>query len=233
MNDVFGTALLDFQTGKCKEDILTSTSISDEEPLSVSYLFRTYDEMPKLEQTALELVKGSILDIGCGAGSHSLHLKAKGFKVKSIDISPKAIECCQLRGLDNAEVLNVLDETQRFDTLLLLMNGSGVFQSLEETPKVLNHLKKLLNKNGQILIDSSDIKYMFEDDDGGVWLDMHNAYYGELAYTVRYKGKEDSFKWMYLDFDRLKTACSIVGLQCIKIEEGPHHDFLAQIKKKE
>lgn len=232
MNDVFGTALLDYQLGKCKEDLITSTSISDEEPLNVSYFFRTFEEMPELEQNALNLAKGSILDIGCGAGSHSLVLKEKGFDVKSIDISPRAIECCQLRGLDNAKVLNVLDETETFDTLLLLMNGSGIFGSFEQTPKVLAHLKKLLNKNGQILIDSSDIKYMYEDDDGGYWMNTHNAYYGELEYTVRYKNKEDSFPWMYLDFDRLKTACAIVGLKCKKIKDGPHHDFLAQITLK-
>ena len=229
MNDVFGTAILDHQLGKCEEDIITSTSISDEEPLKVSYLFRTFEQMPELEQTALSLAKGTILDVGCGAGSHSLILKTKGFDVKSIDISPKAIECCQLRGLDNAKFLDVLNETETFDTLLLLMNGSGIFQSLEQTPKILAHLKNLLNKNGQILIDSSDIKYMYEDDDGGYWMDAHSVYYGELEYTVRYKNKEDSFQWMYLDFNRLKTACAIVGLKCKKIKDGPHHDFLAQI----
>ena len=104
MNDVFGEAILDYQLGKCKEDIITSTSISDDEPLKVSYLFRTFDDMPLLEQTALNMAKGTILDIGCGAGSHSLFLKEKGFVIKSIDISPKAIACCRLRGLQNVDV---------------------------------------------------------------------------------------------------------------------------------
>ena len=91
-------------------------------------------------------------------------------RIKSIDISPKAIECCRLRGLQNVDVLNVLNETESYDTLLLLMNGSGIFKSLEQTPRVLSHLKTLLNKNGQILVDSSDIKYMYEDEDGGFWV---------------------------------------------------------------
>ena len=175
MNDVFGEAILDYQLGKCREDIITSTSISDDEPLKVSYLFRTFDDMPLLEQTALNMAKGKVLDIGCGAGSHSLFLKEKGFEVKSIDISPKAIECCRLRGLQNVDVLNVLNETESYDTLLLLMNGSGIFKSLEQTPRVLSHLKTLLNKNGQILVDSSDIKYMYEDEDGNNG--MHSAYF--------------------------------------------------------
>ena len=189
--------------------------------------------MPLLEQTALNMAKGIILDIGCGAGSHSLVLQEKGFEIKSIDISPKAIECCRQRGLQNVDVLNVLNETDSFDTLLLLMNGSGIFKSLEHTPEVLAHLKTLLNKNGQILVDSSDIKYMYEDEDGGFWMDAHSAYYGELEYKVRYKNKEDSFLWMYLDFERLKTACTIVGLSCEKVIDGPHHDFLAKITLKD
>ena len=230
MNDVFGEAILDYQLGKCKEDIITSTSISDDEPLKVSYLFRTFDDMPLLEQTALNMAKGTILDIGCGAGSHSLFLQEKGFEIKSIDISPKAIECCRQRGLQNVDVLNVLNETNSFDTLLLLMNGSGIFKSLEQTPEVLAHLKTLLNKNGQILVDSSDIKYMYEDEDGAYLLDLNSGYYGELNYYLCYKGeKEEPMKWLYLDFQTLNTACQSVGLNCEKIMDGEHFDNLAKI----
>ena len=173
MKDVFGRAILDYQLGYYTEDIITSTSISDEDILPISYLFRDFNEMPILEQKALKMATGSILDIGCGAGSHSLYLQEKGLTVKSIDISEGAIETCNLRGLKNAHRLNVYDETQTFDTLLLLMNGSGIFESLEQAPQQLHKLAKLLNEGGQILIDSSDIKYMHEDDDGGFWVDAN------------------------------------------------------------
>lgn len=229
MKDVFGKAILDYQNGNYTEDIITSTSISDDDVLPIPYLFRDYLEMPKIEQKALQLAKGKILDVGCGAGSHSLYIQNKGFEIKSIDISKGAIETCKLRGLKHAHVLDVLDETETFDTILMLMNGSGFFESLERTPHVLNHLKGLLNNNGQILIDSSDIKYMYEDDDGGFWLDANSNYYGELDYHVTYKGDTESFTWMYLDFDNLKRACAIVGLQCELVLEGDHYDFLARI----
>ena len=229
MKDVFGTAILDYQLGNYSEDLITSTSISEADSLPLPYLFRNHSEMPSLEKTALKLSKGTVLDIGCGAGSHSLYLKSKGLKVKSIDISVGAIEACRLRGLNQAHVLDVMDETASFDTLLLLMNGSGVFQSLAHTPFVLSHLKTLINPDGQILIDSSDIKYMYEDEDGGYWMDATKDYYGELDYTVRYKNQEATFSWMYLDFENLKIACEQVGLLCELIEEGPHFDFLAKI----
>jgi len=230
MKDLFGQALLDFQKGKFTEDIITSTNISDDDSLPITYLFRTFKEMPKLEQKALKLAKGKILDVGCGAGSHSLYFQEKGFQVKSIDVSKGAIEVCKLRDLKCVEVKNILDETETFDTILLLMNGTGIFQELSQVSKYLTHLKSLLNPNGQILIDSSDIKYMYEDEDGGFWIDAHANYYGELDYYVSYKGKKEvPMKWLYLDFDILKSACETLGLQCELILEGDHFDYLAKL----
>ena len=230
MKDLFGQALLDFQRGKFIEDIITSTNISDDDSLPITYLFRAFKEMPKLEQKALKLAKGKILDVGCGAGSHSLYFQEKGFQIKSIDISKGAIEVCKLRGLKYVEVKNILDETETFDTILLLMNGTGIFQELSQVSKYLTHLKSLLNPNGQILIDSSDIKYMYEDEDGGFWIDAHANYYGELDYYVSYKGKKEvPMKWLYLDFDILKSACETLGLQCELILEGDHFDYLAKL----
>jgi methylase of polypeptide subunit release factors len=230
MKDLFGQALLDYQNGHYTEDIITSTSISDDDILPLPYLFRSFKDMPKLEQRALKLAKGHILDVGCGAGSHSLSLQDKGLNVKAIDISKGAIVVCKLRGVLNAEVKHLLDETETFDTILLLMNGTGIFQELSQVSKYLTHLKSLLKPNGQILIDSSDIKYMYEDDDGGFWMDAHANYYGELDYFLKYKGKEESpMKWLYLDFDTLKLACETVGFKCELILEGAHFDYLARL----
>ena len=230
MKDLFGKALLDFQNGNYSEDIITSTNISDEDALPLPYLFRDYKDMPKLEQKALKLSKGSVLDVGCGSGSHSIYLQEKGFKVKAIDISKGAIEVTKQRGVLQAAILNILDETETFDTILLLMNGTGIFQELTEVSKYLSHLKTLLKPSGQILIDSSDIKYMYEDEDGGYWMDMNTSYYGELDYFLSYKGeKETPMKWLYLDFETLKLACETLGLQCELLFEGDHFDYLARL----
>jgi SAM-dependent methyltransferase len=231
MKDLFGNALLDYLHGRYTEDIITSTNISDDDELPLPYLFRDFKAMPKLEQKALNLAKGSVLDVGCGAGSHSLYLQEKGLQVKGIDISKGAIKVCRQRGILNTEVKNILNETETFDTILLLMNGTGIFQELSQVSKYLKHLKSLLNPNGQILIDSSDIKYMYEDEDGGLWIDTNANYYGELDYFLSYKGEmEAPMKWLYLDFDTMKLVCETVGLKCELILKGEHYDYLAWLR---
>ncbi|HAH54560.1 MAG TPA: SAM-dependent methyltransferase [Flavobacterium sp.] len=232
MKDLFGKAILDFQTNNYPEDLITETSISEADEMSVAYLFRTYEQMPKLEQKALELAKGKILDVGCGAGSHSLFLQNEiNLDVTSIDISPKAIKACELRGLKKTRIQNVVAiEKEKFDTILLLMNGTGVFGTLKQTPKFLQKLKSLLNPNGQILIDSSDIIYMFDDDSDLRKSINVKGYYGELTFTILYKNEtEDPFPWLYLDYNTLYNVALDNDLQCELILEGEHYDYLAKM----
>jgi SAM-dependent methyltransferase len=240
MKDLFGKAILDFQTNTYPEDLVTATNISEADEMSVSYLFRSYDEMPKLEQKALQLCKGKILDVGCGAGSHSLYLQQKGFDVTPIDISENAVKACHLRGLTTARVQDLLaiendsseseQAKQKFDTILLLMNGTGIFGTLSETSKYLQKLKSLLHPNGHILIDSSDIIYMFdEEEDGSKWVPS-DSYYGELTFTISYKNEiEDPFAWLYIDYNTLQNAANANGLQCQLVVEGEHFDYLAKL----
>ncbi|WP_395054918.1 class I SAM-dependent methyltransferase [Flavobacterium sp.] len=231
MKDLFGRAILDFQTNNNPQDIITETSISEADEMSVAYLFRNYSQMPIIEQKALQLCKGKILDVGCGAGSHSLYLQQKGFDATAIDISQNAIKACKLRGINNAKVQNVLDlNSQKFDTILILMNGTGIFETLSQTDKYLTKLKSLLSPNGQILIDSSDIIYMFDENDDGSKLIPANGYYGELTFSIQYKGEtETEFPWLYLDYNTLQNAAIYNNFQCELIQEGENYDYLARL----
>lgn len=232
MKDLFGKAILDYQTRNSPENIITETTISEEDEMDVAYLFRSFDEMPNIEQKALELAKGKILDIGCGAGSHSLYLQnQRKLEVTAIDISTNAVKASKLRGLKNAFIQDILTfKNETFDSILLLMNGTGIFGTLKNTPKFLQKLKSLLNPGGQILIDSSDIIYMFDQDEDGAFEVPANSYYGELEFTIQYKGEtEDSFPWLYLDYNTLQNAAIANGLQCELIVEGEHYDYLARL----
>jgi len=232
MKDILGNALLDFQNGNYTEDIRTETNISEEDILPLPYLFRGFSEMPQLEQKALELSKGKVLDVGCGAGSHSLYLQKKGLNVTAIDTSEGAIEVCKLRGIDDARCIDILQlKNEKFDTILLLMNGTGIFQKLEFTDQYLQHLKTLLNPNGQLLIDSSDLKYMYNkgEDEGSIMVPS-DRYYGELEFIMHYKNwTSESFDWLYLDPSIFKDVCLKNGFSFSIMFEGENFEYLARL----
>lgn len=229
MVDIFGRASLDYFHDNYTEDIVTWTNITSEDVMRVPYLFRSYRKMPKVERKAMDMAEGRILDVGCCAGAHSVYLQKNGFEVTSIDISEGAIEVCKLRGLKDARNIDLLKlKSGKFDTILLLMNGTGIFRSLKEMPKYLLHLKTLLNPGGQILVDSTDLRYMYDDDD--LIIRMGFPYYGEVEFGMRYKELESKpFVWLYLDENTFERYCNSAGLDFKLITRGNNHDYLARI----
>jgi len=231
MKDLMGRAIWDYYYQENSEDLQTETSISELDDLPVSYLFRDYQEMNALEKKALDLSFGKVLDVGSGAGSHSLYLQnERKLEVTALDISPKSIEICKARGVKNAICEDLLQFSEKnFDTVLLLMNGTGIFQSLEHIDQYLQKLKSLVAENGQILIDSTDILYMYDQDEDGGVLVPATGYYGELDYYLHYKGESElPMKWLYLDFDTLENAAFANGFKIQKIEQL-EDSYLAQL----
>jgi len=231
--DILGMAMLDYINGNYSEDIITETSISEKDTLSVPYLFRNYQEMPKIERAALDLSKGTILDVGCGAGSHSLYLQnERKLTVKSIDISEGAIKTCKKRGVKNAQLRDFFDlKDEQYDTVLLMMNGLGVCETLSGIDRLFNQLKNILKPNGQVLLDSSDLIYMFDrEEDGSVLLEAEQGYYGELQFMTYYKDAiGEPFDWLYLDFNTLQRAADFNGFNCELVVKGEHYDYLAKL----
>ncbi len=234
MKDLFGTAIHDFFIQNSPENLVTETNISEPDEMTVAYLFRNFEQMPNIEKQALNLAYGTVLDIGCGAGSHLLYLQnEKKLQVLGIDLSKKAVETCKKRGLPNTQNVNVFNfETdQQFDTILLLMNGTGVCGKLQKIDLFLQKIKSFLNEDGQILIDSSDIIYMFDDDDTEIIFNQ-KKYYGDLEFTISYKNQTESFDWLFLDFDTLSKAAKANHLNCELIFEGDNFDYLAKLSHK-
>lgn len=234
MKDLMGRAIWDYYYHENPEDLQTETSISELDDLPVSYLFRDYQEMNALEKKALDLSFGKVLDVGSGAGSHSLYLQnERKLEVTALDISPKSIEVCKARGVKNAICEDLLQFSEKnFDTVLLLMNGTGIFQSLEHIDQYLQKLKSLVAENGQILIDSTDILYMYDQDEDGGVLVPATGYYGELDYYLHYKGESElPMKWLYLDFNTLENATIANGFKIQKIKQL-EDSYLAKITLK-
>ena len=231
MNDPMEQAIADFYKNGAAPDILINTNYTEGEILPPAYFFRSVDEMPKIEQTAIKNCRGKILDVGAAAGCHALELQKRGSDVTALEKSKLAAEVMKKRGVKNVVCTEIFQfEEPRFDTILILMNGTGIGQTLDGLKKMLLHLKNLLNEGGQILIDSSDIQYLFQEDDGSFWADLANdRYYGEMDYELIYKNSSTRFKWLFTDFDTLAKIAADAGLNCQLVEEGEQNDFLAKL----
>lgn len=233
-NDPIGAALHDFVSNPSDIVIKVKSVQSDDDVLPVAYLFRTPEMMPEIEIKALELCRGKILDIGAGAGCHSIILQKRQFDVISIDSSAGAVELMKKAGLHaiHDQVENIND--QKFDTLLLLMNGLGLARTIEQLPHFLTHLKSLLNPSGQILADTSDLSYLYIDEDGGMDIDLNSNYYGEMDFEMEYKDQCSGwFKWLYIDLDNLTAIAESCGLNCELILSGENNHYLVQLTLKD
>ena len=231
--DPMGYAIADyFSKGKAGR-LRVFSSQFDEDEIPVGQLFRTYDEMPVLEQKALELAQGKILDCGAGSGCHALALQDMGKEVEAIDISPRSVEVMQKRGIQHAYCVNLFDDNflHRYDTILMLMNGSGIIGKLENMGAFFAKMKQLLNPGGCIYMDSSDLRYLFEDEDGSFLVDLAGGYYGEIDFQMQYKQvKGEPFDWLYVDFQTLSYYAQENGFKAELVQEGEHYDYLACLK---
>ncbi|WP_129715112.1 bifunctional 2-polyprenyl-6-hydroxyphenol methylase/3-demethylubiquinol 3-O-methyltransferase UbiG [Pedobacter sp. SYP-B3415] len=227
--DVYGKALLDFYTTGHAETLWLNNSYGEPEEMPVDVFFRKKNEMPQLELIAMRMCRGSILDIGAGAGSHALALQRDGKDVTAIDVSEGCVEVMKKRKVKKALQGDVFRyKGRKFDTLLLLMNGIGLCGTVNGFNDFLRHIPALLAPGGQVIFDSSDIRYLYDD------LDMPaSAYYGEISYQYTYKGEKGSwFNWLYLDQDLLKKLANAAGWNCEILFDDGEDQFLVQLTLK-
>ncbi len=228
--DPMGAAIADYFRHQKAGRLRVLSSQFEEDEIPVPQLFRSHADMPELEQTALTLAQGAILDAGAGSGCHALTLQQMGKDVCAIDISPLSVEVMKERGVRNARLVNLFDEhfQESFDTILMLMNGSGIIGKLENMPAFFDRMKQLLRPGGRILLDSSDLRYLYEDEDGSFLIDLAGDYYGEVDYRMQYKSvRGDRFDWLYVDFQTLSLYASQSGFEAEIVKEGEHYDYLA------
>jgi len=233
-HDVMGQAGLSFLEDADNTAVIKVwCDIAETEELPVSYFFRSYHDMPLLEQQALAHCRGRVLDVGAGMGSHSLYLQKSGFDVTALELSPLACEVMQRRGVKNIVCNDFFDFrcNTKFDTIFLLMNGIGVVQTLNRLPEFFEQARKLLQPGGQILMDSSDLKYLFLEEDGSLLLDLNAPYYGEVMYKMSFRHyRGNKFPWLFVGDDLLALYAAENGFRFRKLLDGPHYDYLGLLE---
>lgn len=230
--DPMGAAIADYHRTGRSGTLRVFSSQFDEDEIPIAQLFRSYDKMPVIEQQALTLAQGHILDVGAGSGCHALALQEMGKDVTAIDISELSVDVMRERGVRDARAIDLYDErlTDTYDTLLLLMNGSGIIGNMEGMERFFMRVKRLLKSGGCIYMDSSDLKYLFEEEDGSYVIDIAGDYYGLIDFRMQYKQvKGDVFDWLYIDFDTLSYYAEQYGFHAERVCEGEHYDYLARL----
>lgn len=225
--DIFGQALLDYFQGKLYSKLWLHNSYGHPEDMPVDVFFREQEEMPELEILALSLCQGKILDIGAGVGSHVLVLQNKDADVTALELSSLACDIMKARGVRkiiNEDIFNFSGD--KFDTLLLLMNGIGLTENLPGLRRFLNHAKTLLKPGGSLIFDSSDISYLYEDRPLPA-----GRYHGEISYRYEYKGQfGDWFNWLYIDAHLLEVLTKEEGWKMELLFEDGMDQYLVRLK---
>ena len=231
--DPMGRAIADYQLTGTADRLRVFSPMFEEDEIPLATLFRTYEQMPEIERKALDMTRGKTLDVGAGSGCHSLVLQGRGVDVTAIDISPLSVETMRQRGVKKVVEQDFFTVGGKYDTILMLMNGIGIVGTLERMPEFFRHLDKILATGGQVLCDSSDISYVFEDENGLIEYPDTGHYYGELSYRMQYKDTiGEPFDWLYIDAETLRKEAEENGYAVEVVAVGEHFDYMARITKK-
>ncbi len=229
-NDVLGKSLLDYYRSGKKQKLIAHTDYAIDESYEVGYFFRGPADFPAIEAYALELCSGNILEIGAGAGSHSLNLQDRTDKfVTALDASAGCVNVMIKRGVKRVIWNDAYsNRIAGFDTVLMLMNGIGISGNLHGFVELLTILEKVTNSHAKIIFDSSDISYAFSKKKA-----EGRPYYGEVKYQFEYLGwKGDWFDWLYIDQDTLFEMCFETNWFPQVMYEDDSGHYLARLLKK-
>jgi SAM-dependent methyltransferase len=195
--------------------------------MDISVYFRDWSKMPELEKIALQECGSTVLDIGAGAGSHALELQERGKDITALDISPLNVEVMKARGVQKAIAGDIFRYSKgQYNTLLLLMNGIGLVGNIDGLRKFLQHIRPLLLPGGQLLFDSSDVAYMYEDEAMPA-----DQYYGEITCRYGYKRRKTGwFSWLYIDFGTLRKIAAEEGWKAELLFEDDDDQYLVRLR---
>lgn len=232
--DPMGRAIAEYWKTKKADRLRVFSPMFEEDEIPLTTLFRSYEDMPEIERRALDMAEGRILDVGAASGCHSLVLQERGADVTAIDISPLSVETMKERGVKKVHEQDFFTLEGKFDTILMLMNGIGIVGTLERMPEFFRQLDTILAPGGQVLCDSSDISYVFEDEEGIIDIPDEIGYYGEQSFRMQYKDTiGEPFNWLYIDADTLRQMAESCEYAVEVIAKGEHYDYLARITKEE
>jgi SAM-dependent methyltransferase len=218
-----GRALRDFLAGRTDAEVVVRDAEGEEERTPVRVFFRGPKEFSALDAAALDLCRGRVLDVGAGAGCHALELQTRGVAVTAIDVSPDAVAVMRRRGVRDVRRADVFAwDGERFDTVLILMNGIGLAGSLQGLDRFLTEAPRLLGTGGQVLLDSFD--------PGPPEPGRSRRYPGEMRFQLEYDGVRGApYDFLFLDYATLRRHARAAGWRCDSIWQEAEGHYLARL----
>lgn len=229
MKDLIGRAMLQHaQDPENTKKLWVEYPDGSRDEMRIGTYFRPWDQMPLLEQIAIQECRGKVLDIGAGAGSHALLLQENNLEVTALDFSPGACAVARQRGVKEVVQGDIFEWQQGgFDTLLLLMNGIGVTATISGLKTFLQQAEKLLNPGGQLLFDSSNVAYLYENG-----TPLPDNYFGEVRCRYAFNGaKTNWFTWLYIDQLRLQQLTAAAGWRTQLLFEDEEEQYLVRLTR--
>lgn len=229
--DIIGIALEDYYFHNKDLPIIIYSPDFDKDEVMPSWYFRNFEEMPELEKIALEKCSGKILDAGAGAGSHSLYLQKAGKNVTALDISAGACNVMTERGVRNVIQQNIYQlGAEKYDTILMLMNGIGIFGTIKRFDIFLSKLESILLPGGELIFDSSNLIYLYSEKEREMLAKEEQKYYGEIEFRMEYQGNlSEPFSWLYIDIEELSKSAAKFNYKSEILFEGSNLHYLARI----
>lgn len=230
-----GLAIQRYYFQGANEPLQVYSDIAEPEVIMPAYLFRSFEQMPWPEQLALQGAKGSVLDIGAGSGIHSLWLAEQGYSVTALDQAEGAYEVLRQLPLHEAIQANIFQwrPQQAFDTILLLMNGSGLSGNLKGLQALLSRLRPMLSRNGSLWLDSTDLRPLLGPALADPQIDEAGRYYGTITYQLEYADTLGMpFEWLFVDWPTLRAYAEEQGYLAECHYYGTDFHYLAHLQKR-
>ncbi len=215
-----------YRAGRSDAVVIMRTDVAEEERVPVHVFFRKVSEMGVVEQAALAGARGRVLDLGAGAGAHALPLVRSGLEVVAAEILSTARTALREGGVADVRSggIETLEPGERFDTVLVLMNGLGLPGSLAGLDGFLSGLRTHLARGGQVLADSTDPTEWVGPGD--------SRYAGDVHMQLEFDGVAGPpFPFLFVDPVRLAAAARRVRMTAEIIASEPDGRYLARIRR--